>query len=125
MIIISDIAFFKLEDIDLLIEEMYKNSYKQEYKDITEIYHSFVLECYEADIRLQQMVFEKFGEDYIPFVILPLRDTDDLDGISFELANKEDVKIKKRDEIIFKDLCDICFGGIKPFYTRVIEKFSE
>ena len=125
MIIINDIAFLRLEDIDYFIEELNKQAYKEEYKVITDIYYSFLLECYDADIRLQEMILEKLGEDYIPFVILPILDTEDLDSLSFELAANEGVKIKKRDELIFKELCDICFGNIKPFYTRVIDYFDE
>lgn len=125
MIIIKDMLITDIEEIDLLINEIQKNSYKEDYKIITDIYYSFLLQCYDADIRLQQMVSEQIGEDFISFVVLPIEETDDLDSFGFRLAHEENIKVKKRDELIFNDLCNICFGGIKPFYTRILEAFKE
>lgn len=124
MIIIDDVMFPTIESLNNLIESMKKNAYKEEYFYITEIYHSYLLDCYDADCRLQEMVIDNLGEKFTSFSILPIQDTEDLMSFSFTLTHEDNREIKKREEIIFKDLCDICFGGIKPFYVRLMERYD-
>lgn len=125
MIVIDEIGIASLEDIEFIVEKLKENAYKDDYKVVAEMYHEFLLKCFDADIRLQEMVLERLGEDFISFVILPVEDVDDLTAFSFQLANKEDKKITRRDEIIYKDFCDVCFGGIKPFYLQLLEFYDE
>lgn len=126
MIVINKQFFPNKESIDLLIEELMKNSYKDVYKDLTQIYAELLYQCLDADIKLQQMVLDNISDDFISFVILPILEIEDLDSFSFELASlNEDVHIKKRDELKYQEYCDICFGNIKPLYTRFYEYFNS
>ena len=79
----------------------------------------------EADKRLQKMVEEKFSDDFISIVTIPSHDIQDLDSFYFQLVSKSEQKIKKRQEIIYQEFCQICFGHIKPFYSRLVERFDE
>ena len=125
MIIINDYIISDLEDINTLIDVCKKTAYKQDLLEITDIYEQFLLECYDADKRLQEMVFNRFGDDYISFVLIPTQETEDLSSFSFQLANKNDILIKRRDEIIFKDFCDICFKNIVPLHDRLISYYED
>lgn len=125
MIIIDNMALPNLEAIMEFIKILDDNSYKKEHEDIIEMYQAFLIECFEADQRLQQMVFDRLGEEYISFSIIPINDTEDLNSFSFQLAIEDSLEIKKRDELIYQDLCDICFGGIEPFYTRLSNYYIQ
>lgn len=125
MMVIEDMGFTTLESINVFVEEMKKNAYKEEFVQAANIYSDYLTECFYADERLQQMVVENLSEDYISFVILPIRNTDDLNSFSFELASKNNDKIKRREEIKYKELCEICFGMVRPIYPRLLEFYEN
>lgn len=125
MIIINDMMFQTKENINDLITQMKENAYKEDLVKVTEIYHEFLIECYEADERLQQMVFENISEDYLSCTVIPINDTDDLNSFGFSLVAEDDRKIKKREELKYKDLCNICFGHIQPYYSRLVEHYQK
>lgn len=121
MIFIKDVPIPTREIADEFIKEMMKYAYKDEYIDTTNIFKNLLYEVLAADERLQNMVTENIGEGYFSLVIIPTEETEYLDCFSFQLAAEKGIEIKKRDEIKFQNLCDICFGGIKPYYTRIVE----
>lgn len=121
MIFIKDVPIPSKEIADEFIKEMMKYSYKEEYVDTTNIFKDLLYECLVADERLQEMVSSQIGEGYFSFVFIPTEETEYLDSFSFRLAAEEGLDIKKRDELKFQSLCDICFGSIKPYYSRIVE----
>lgn len=125
MIVIDELILPTLESIEGFKEQMLQNAYKDDFVDISNLYYDFLLECFDADKKLQDMVFEKISDRYISFTILPIKDTDNLDSFSFSLVSEDDEDIKKRDELMYRNFCDICFGNIKPYYTRLLEFYEE
>lgn len=125
MLVMNETFFPTKESIELLIQDMEKNAYKEEYVAATQIHHEFLLECFDADEKLQKMVVDNFGDNYISFVILPIQPGEKLDAFSFKLIREDEKKIKKRDELIYRELCDICFGDIKPFFNRLVDYYEQ
>lgn len=125
MIVVNEIGIYSLEGVAEFISEFRENAYKQEYLDFTDIYEKYLIECFHADQKLQEMVIKKLSDDYISFVILPLGDTQDLNSFEFQLASQNGDKIKKRQELIYYDLCNICFGGIQSLYSRLVEYYEK
>ena len=84
-------------------------------------------ECYSADLRLTEMVTELFSDKQVmPLVIMNFGETDDFNEINFSLLTEdENVKIKKREELKFRDLCDICFGSIVGLQDRIDIYFED
>ena len=119
MIYIKDVFIETREQIDILLEELFKYVYKEEHKDVLEIFNKYLIDCHYADVKLQEMVESRFGDDYMSFVILPIEDIDDWGSYSFSLVSKSGDKIKKRDELIYGDLCDLCFQFVEPFAYRL------
>ena len=118
-------SFTSREDVINFCSEIKKAAYKEEYEILSDMYLDFLLECFDADVRLQKMVFDRFGEDYLCLVILPVNNFEDLQSYSFELLIRNDKKVRKRDEKIFQEFCDICFKNIKPFYNRLFDFYGE
>ncbi len=125
MIIVEEVIIPDIETLDSFLQHIQDSIYKEEHKIYYEIYYSFLMECYEADKRLQGMVSDKMRDDLISLVFLPLKETRKLDEFYFELFSEEDKKIKKREELMYQDFCKICFGGIKPYYNRLIDYYNE
>ena len=125
MIVFDEMFIYSEEMVEELVEVLKKNAYKEDLVEASNIFHDFLIECLDADRRLQEMTSEKLGDKYISFVILPVEDVDDLLAFSFQLAHEDDIKIKRREEIRYRDLCDICFGGIKPYYLRLLEFYDD
>ena len=124
MIVINDVIFESLEQIEVFAQAVKNDSYKEEHKIAADFYKDYLLECFDADIKLQELVSNNLSEDYISFVILPVDFYEDLSSFSFELASLTGQKIKKRDEIRYNGYCDACFKDIVPFFNRVIDFYS-
>jgi hypothetical protein len=125
MLVMSDMFFFSKEVIEKVISNIKENTYHDKYRDAADIHYDFLMECFDADEKLQKMVFDKIGEDYISFVILPINPTERLDSFSFSLVHVDNKKVKKRDDLIYKDLCKICFGEIKPLFWRLVDFYEK
>ena len=124
MIVINDVIFDDIKKIEILAKALYDKAYKEEYKIGSNLYKDYLLDCFEADIKLQELVSKNISDDYISFVILPINDTDDLMSFSFELASMSGSRIKRREQIKYEDFCRLCFENIVPFFERVSLFFS-
>lgn len=121
MIVIHDKVIESREQIEEIAEQMRADAYKEELLDFVELFRIYLLDCFEADEKLQEMVVENLSEDYICFSILPVSEIEDYRVFNFELGSKKDVKIKKREERLFENYCNICFGPVKTYYDRLLE----
>ena len=124
MIVIDETFLQDLDDINSLLDYMYRHRYKEEHDIGYKLYKDFILECHHADVKLQKIVSTKMSEDFVSLVVLPFRETDDLSTYSFKLVSKSGDKIKKRDEKKYYGFCYECFKNIVPFYERVLEYYS-
>lgn len=123
MIVIKDNCLDTQKKVDIFLDYLLKSCYSPaDRKFVEKVYIDYVNECFVADAMLQKLVSEKLSNDFIVFTFLPLSDTVDLDSFSFSLFSENEEKVFKRsDEIVFKELCDRCFGGIKGLRTRAFE----
>ncbi len=125
MIVINDLVFETFEEASIIFDELEKRKTRKDHDKIIEIYDKFLRECFRADKKLNEMVLDKFGEEYHSFVILPIEEIEDLSSFSFLLTPPDGVeKIKKRQELLYRKLCDICFGNVKPFYVRLMDYYK-
>lgn len=125
MIFIKDLFIETLEQIDIVIDEASNYIYKEGQEDIFRIFREYLIDCHYADVKLQEMVTNRFGDDYVSFVILPIEEIDDWGSYSFSLVSMSGKKIKKRDELIYSEFCDLCFQFIRPFSYRLNDFFTE
>ena len=125
MIVIEDTIFDSVEMIESFIEVLRQGAYKEEFLLVSDIYYGFLLDCFDADIRLQEMVNDNLSEDLLSFVKLPLSDTENIETYYFSLQYVDGGRVGKRDELIYGNFCDVCFGGVKPFYTRLLEFYQK
>lgn len=125
MIVITDRFFPTKEHLEEIIDDMYENAYKDEHRDIAKIYHDFLMEVYDADVRLQNMVNERISDEYTSYVGIPFEETVVLSRFYFSLRDKDFNEPKRRDELIYEDLCKICFGHIKPYFNRLLDYYKE
>ena len=115
------------EDLESFIADLQPFAISDLEKKTIEIVEKYFRECYSADLRLTEMVTELFSDKQVmPLVIMNFGETDDFNEINFSLLTEdENVKIKKREELKFRDLCDICFGSIVGLQDRIDIYFED
>lgn len=125
MIIINDYIISEIEDINFFVDNLRKSAYKEDLLGVADIYEQFLLECYDADKKLQEMVYNRFGDNYVSFVIIPTKEIENLSSFSFQLANTNDEVVKRRFEVFYRDFCTTCFKDIVPFHDRLIKYYED
>lgn len=123
--IMDEIYFSDKEYIEDYIIELKKNIFGEDSEAIGKIYKDFLFETFDADKKLQEMVSNRFGDNYISIVIIPTKETEALDSFYFQLFPKNEEKVKRRVEIIYQDFCKICFENVKPVFIRLMEYFDR
>ena len=125
MIIFNEYTISSVEEINFFMENFRKAAYKEDFVKVADVYEEFLFECHEADVKLQQMISDRLGDDYISFVIIPTQDTDDLTSFLFQLANVNNFVVKRRYEIIYQEFCEKCFKNVTPLYVRLVKFYED
>lgn len=125
MIVIHDSILESKEQIKKLITYMEKDVYKDDLYNFVNLFHDYLMDCFDADEKLQEMVTKNLSDEYICFSILPVKETEDFDSFGFELVSKTKDKIKKREEKMFENYCNICFGSVKTYKDRLLDLVQE
>ena len=114
------------EEIQIISESIKQQlSYREDYAFFAQEFEKFLFKCFEADQRLTKMVQEKISEDYTTIVHIPIYEGEALLQFDFALINEKDEDIKKREEILYHKLCDICFGNIQPFFYTIWNYYEK
>lgn len=86
----------------------------------------YLHECYDADKRLYNMTQERIGVDIIPITLIEFSDTAILNDINFSIISEDkNREFTLREELIFKEICDICFGSIKGMFDRISKRVES
>lgn len=125
MLLINNQEIFDREEVDSLLRIIKEDALTEEEKEFYAVVEEYLIEVFEQNLKLQEMVSEKISEDLISVVILPLDKNGNLDEFNFGLINVEGDKVYKRDELVFQNLCNICFGHVPGLVTRAIVNFAE
>lgn len=126
MLVLNDIPIGNEEILDLLCEEIMKSSYDDETRLGNKVIVQFFRDAYEADKKLTNMVQEKISTDIIPIVNFEFCNWCDLNKFDFYAVSTDENKtVKKSQELLFYELCDICFGHLDGLFNRLTQTFSE
>lgn len=122
----EEICLLDEEILELLCQELRNNIYDDGSRvGITELV-SFLHECYEADKMLYQITQERIGEDIVPVTFVDFTDYNDLNKIRFSIMSYDkDREFTMREQVIFKEICDICFGNIRGMFDRISAKIDS
>ena len=125
MILISDYEIRSEEDLKMFLDYMKSLAITEPEKIYFDVLKEYMEEVYEQDKKLQKMVSEKISEDLTSVITLPLDNEDEVDVFHFGLIKKDNKKVKKREQIFFRKLCDECFGHVPGLYSRMVMRLSE
>lgn len=125
MILINDYEIHSEEDLKMFLDYMESLAITEPEKLYFDVLKEHMEEVYEQDKKLQKMVSEKISEDLTSVTTLPLENEDEVDVFHFGLIKKDNKKVKKREQIFFRKLCDECFGHVPGLYSRMVIRLSE
>ena len=125
MILFNKIEIYNEDDLEKFIDFIYDGAHTSQQKESCGIIEDYIKRVFEADQKLQKMVSENLSKDLISCVILPYEDYHNFDDFKFSLINPEDGKIRKRDELVYKNYCDICFGSVPGLFTLSLAYYQE
>ena len=111
MILIDEIALSNEADIVEYLAFFKEDIHTREQELSYEVIETYIYNVFEADQKLQKLV-SNISTDLISCVILPVNEEDDFDIFKFRLINSNDEKIRKREELLYHNYCDQCFGNV-------------
>lgn len=115
---------------ETILKEFHDDMMSKPYDDESRFAHQgivdYITELYRADEKLTEMVQDRIGDDVVPIVSLDLSPTADWDKLDFFLTSfDEDRKVLKREELLFYEFCDRCFGVLPGFRVFVNNVLSD
>lgn len=121
----EDVFLYGEEDLNVFLEYMKAEALTQDEKDYHNVFSKYIKEVFQNDQKLQQMVSEKISDDLVSVVMLPIQEGEDPDQFTFGLMRPNGEKIKKKEELFYKNLCDICFGNTPGLYSTAVIEYSK
>lgn len=103
------------EFCDILMGETYNETSKNGIR----ILIRYLYDCFDAEQQLIDMVHQRMSEDIIPIVSIEFHEFTDLNELDFLLMSTEDREFTFYEEMLFNELCDICFGNVKGLFDRL------
>lgn len=120
MIQIFDFYFDEQAQLDWFKGELKKELGDEYQQDYFSLYCSFLDDMFRRSMLLQEALVNTVSNDLISCVDLPWDISDDFDGIQFSLRTKSGRAVKRREEFMFKGLCDKYFKdsiGLKSLFN--------
>ena len=106
MILINNEEYNR-EKIDELLLRIKDLAVTPEKEIFYKAYKEYLDEIYLMDNNLQNDVKKHINDDLISYIEIPCRDTDDYGTVKFFLeGTSKDRVLKKREEFLFKNLCE-------------------
>lgn len=124
MIQIFEFYFDEQAQLDWFKGELKKELGDNYQQDYFSLYCSFLDDMFRRSMLLQESLVNTVSNDLISCVDLPWDMSDDFDGIQFSLRTKSGRAVKRREEFMFKSLCDKYFKdsvGLKSLFNGYFE----
>lgn len=126
LVLNKKMLFFDQVVLETFCTNMMKNPYDEETRVAYKTAVQYVTDLYEADKKLTELVQNRIGDDVVPIVSLDLCPTCDWNKLDFSLTSfNEDRKVLKREELLFYEYCDRCFGHIDGYRNVMDEALQE
>ena len=127
MLVLNKEIFFVNEEIlEEVIGYILGESYDENTRIGNKILTDHLREAFEADKRLTKMIQNRIGDDIVPIVLFEFCNWCDMNKFDFYLTSTdEDRKILKREELLFYEYCDICFGHIRGLMSKLNEALPD
>lgn len=107
------------EQLDEFCNILMDETFNETSKNGIKILIQYLQDCFDADQRLIDMVQQRLSEDIIPIVSVEFHQFTDLNELDFLLISTEDRELTHYEEMLFNELCDICFGNMKGLFDRL------
>lgn len=107
------------EQLDEFCNILMDETFNETSRNGIKILIQYLQDCFDADQRLIDMVQQRLSEDIIPIVSVEFHQFTDLNELDFLLISTEDRELTHYEEMLFNELCDICFGNMKGLFDRL------
>lgn len=112
MIQTFDVFFETREELDAF-EKQLKIELEENNQEVPyQLYCSFLDDIFRRSLSLQRSVENTISNDLISCVNIPWKGGDDFDSVGFMIASKSGRKVKKGEELMFKNYCDKYFSDV-------------
>ena len=116
----KEIVFENSEVLDTFCELFRGEAYDEVTRITADTFLTYLRQAYECDQRLTKMIHEKIDERLYPVVSIECHEFADINSIDFYLmCFDEDRKILKREELEFREYCEICFSHLGGLLSKL------
>lgn len=109
---------FTEEDLEGLLNYFDEISVTPMQKNAALVFKNYIDDCRELDSQIQNEVSTKISPDLISVMEVPTDETDDFTEIIFNIYNKNDKPIKKREEMLYEEICTKKTNGFEDLISR-------
>lgn len=86
----------------------------------------YLQECFIADAKMCELVYERISDDLYPITLIDFNEVTDFTKIDFAImSTDENRQMTAREEVIFRGICDSCFGHIRNLFDRICAKVEQ
>lgn len=110
---------FTEENLNELLDHLDKNSITPMQKNAASVFRDYINDCIELDLQIQNEVFNKISPDLISVMEVPTDETDNFIELELNIYNKYGKPIKKREELLYKEICSKNTNGFEDLLTRL------
>ena len=108
------------ETLEAFKSTMILESYNDTSRNISLIFNEYLTDVFERDQKLTKEVRTRIDDNLVPAVNIWTVELYQLQDIYFSLKSVDpDLKVKKTQQIVFKDLCDEIFKDLMPLSERL------
>lgn len=108
------------ETLEAFKSTMILESYNDTSRNISLIFNEYLTDVFERDQKLTKEVRTRIDDNLVPTVNIWTVELYQLQDIYFSLKSVDpDSKVKKTQEIVFRDLCDEIFKDLMPLCERL------
>lgn len=108
------------ETLEAFKSTMILESYNDTSRNISLIFNEYLTDVFERDQKLTKEVRIRIDDNLVPTVNIWTVELYQLQDIYFSLKSVDpDSKVKKTQEIVFRDLCDEIFKDLMPLSERL------
>lgn len=126
LVLNKELFFFDESILNNFCKELQDSSYDENTRIGNRVFTEHLQQAFEADKRLTNMVRNHISEDLVPVVSFEFCNTCDLNKFDFFLASTdENRKVLKREELLFYEYCDVCFGYIQGLLFKLNQALPD
>ena len=110
---------FTEENLNELLDHLDRTSITPMQKNAALVFRDYINDCIELDSQIQNEVSNKISPDLISVMEVPTDETDNFFELELNIYNKDGKPIKKREELLYNEICSKKTNGFEDLLTRL------